>query len=481
MQLSDISVPSVYTDESSDFRFFLNWFIQSLDHVKYDTDHFFDLYDPQRCPAKLLWMLADTMGYKYDDRLPTSFNREVLLYFMSMIRNRGSKDGVTLAAEVNLKQFDINEVAGEGYEDSEGNFVEPNPILYNRLEDTSIPVNSVYVEPHVEKGYIDVVYFSDRKPIDACIEYVRPLGMYLFPHVGVRLDGRTKLSIDARLTDDRDIGMSIGPTHVGHYSREDYARLQKIDEDTDVENMTEQSYSGNIKDQEHRVWLDKDHTVRETKGNLSHTRRNVWYRNSDYEGQSEPIQGPNRNIHPGYRALYSLQLCNNEHIVKSLVPYKPGTDEQLHPGDDYQGADMREPDKIFGLGWKPQDVETTYPDDYKLPDIEHDWYGYQAYNNTHGQLSRAWNLRYDKDREESLGSDVSTIDNNRTKDILTPRPAVNPIQHKIGDAMNLKDDNTQYMLQDDSEDHTLRMYNVHSDGARGTELTDEERKKHTKD
>ena len=181
MQIRDVSVPDVYTD-SADFRFFLQWFEAALTKVHYDTENGSDLYDPLRCPAHLLWMLADTMGYKYDDRLPTSFNRFVLLYFMSMIRNRGSKDGVTLAAEANLKQFDIELVAGTGYVNKDGETVEPKDILYDRLEDTSIPVNSVVVTPHTSDGYIDVVYFSDRVPIDACIEYVRPcvFGLHIF-------------------------------------------------------------------------------------------------------------------------------------------------------------------------------------------------------------------------------------------------------------------------------------------------------------
>ena len=147
MQFEDIAIPEVYK-ESEDFRLFLKWFATCLERINYDTDNLIDLYDPQRCPADLLWLLADTMGYKYDDRLPTAFNRMVLLYFMSMIRNRGSKDGVTLAAEVNLTQFQIMQVAGTGYKDDNGEDISPNPELFNRLESTSIPVNSVYVMTH---------------------------------------------------------------------------------------------------------------------------------------------------------------------------------------------------------------------------------------------------------------------------------------------------------------------------------------------
>ena len=69
------------------------------------------------------------MGYVYDSRLCDAFNRFAMLYFMSLIKYKGSKTGVTLAAEVNLKQKDINA------------YGEENEILYDRLEDTSIPVN----------------------------------------------------------------------------------------------------------------------------------------------------------------------------------------------------------------------------------------------------------------------------------------------------------------------------------------------------
>lgn len=398
MNINSISIPEIY-EESADFRFFCKWFESSLKKIQYDTENIFDLYDPLRCPEELLWLLADTMGYKYDDReqLPASFNRLVLLYFMSMIYNRGSKDGVTLAAEVNLTQFVINDRIN-GYTDENGNRVEGNKIFSNRLEDTSIPVNSVYVTPHTPYGYIDVVYFSKELPKDACIEYVRPLGMFLFQHAGVRFDARTKISIDARLTNTRDLGLSdnFGSTQVGHYRREDYARLQK---------------SVMVK---HSIENDK-----------THTRNPVWYRNSDYEDiaygdglyESGAGKATTPAPNPGYRALYSLQLSNNEEIVRSLVG------------------------PVFSLGYEPQSVDVEFPDDYlKTPYTEKDW-----------------NLRYDRQLDESQTEknsageyDVSVIDDERSKDILNPRPAINPIMSAIGDAISFNDENTRYTKTDSS-------------------------------
>lgn len=400
MDMRSISVPEIYK-QSQDFRFFMDWFATALAKLQYDTENSLDLYDPLRCPEDLLWMLADTIGFKYDDRLPASFNRLVLIYFMSMIHNRGSKDGVTLAAETNLAQFNILLKAGGGVND-DGNKVDGNDILYNRLEDTSIPVNSVYVTPHTSEGYIDVVYFSTQIPIDACIEYVRPIGMFLFQHAGVRFDTRTKIEVDARLTNSRDIGMSFGPVQVGHYRREDYARLQRITRDSNKEQDPE-----------------------------FHKRNEVWYRNSIYE---DIANGDGRygsgtallsEINPGYRALYSLQLSNNEEIMRSLI------------------------DPIFSLGHEPLDVDVTYPDDYIVQ---------RQYNSNTSNYDTVYynpykdvNLRYDRFTDESNTAptssdqyDVMTVDPERSPNILNPRPAVNPIMTKVGGAISLSTKNTIY-------------------------------------
>ena len=392
MQFEDIAIPEVYK-ESEDFRFFLKWFATCLDRINYDTENLIDLYDPQRCPADLLWLLADTMGYKYDDRLPTAFNRMVLLYFMSMIRNRGSKDGVTLAAEVNLTQFQIMQVAGTGYTDDNGNEVAPNPELFNRLESTSIPVNSVYVMPHTESGYIDVVYFSTEQPIDACIEYIRPLGMYLFQHSGVRFDSRTKVSIDARLTNTKDLSMSLGSTHVVHYSRKDYASLQREDE----------------------------------------PRSESWYRNRKYE------ETP--SIDSGLRSLYSLQLCNNNQIVDSLLQY---TDPIFSLGynpqsDDYQVDDTR-PGPATQIMKTIDGVSVKNPENYLRV-------GYSKQDE-----ARRWNLRYDKILDEQITHSADGVHDTYVADRFNSatniKPNVNPVMSALGDAISLNPTNTKYTKVD---------------------------------
>jgi hypothetical protein len=292
MNIKDIPVPEVYK-ESADFRFFTRWFDYALTKTQYDITNMMDLYDPLRCPKDLLWMLGDTMGYQYDDRLCAAFNRFAMLFFMSLIKYKGSKTGVTLAAEVNLKQKDINA------------YGEEHQINYDRLEDTSIPANSVFVESNVADGYINVVYFTDETPIDSCIEYVRPLGMYCFQHAGVRIDSTTRISVDARLANANDYTGLVGTTRVGHYSRNDYARLQHMKNEPKRENN----------------WED--------------TRKPAWEKSSTL--------GDAPMLNAGYRALNSLQMSNNEHTVKSLFS-KP----------------------IFDLGYGPT-VDTITEVDVKNP------------------------------------------------------------------------------------------------------------------
>lgn len=359
MKFSDIPIPEVYKS-SADFRVFLKWFETALTRIQDNIENITDLIDPERCPKQLLWLLADTMGYRYNDRFNPAYNRLILLYFMSMIYNRGSRTGMILAAETNLAQFSLQKYAEE------------NPAYEDRLADTSIPVNSVYVTEHPDQGYIDLVYYSENEPIDACLDYVRPVGMYCFQHAGVRVDAKTKISIDARLTDSNCINYNIGPTHVGHYRRADYASLQKVVNNEGQPDVT--------------------------------PRQAVWYRNSVYGGDITGI------VNPGLRSLASLQLCNNEHIVKSLLPSQTEKDYA-----------------VFSLGYQPEDVTVEVPDNYlKIKD-------------TH-----PYNLRYDEQAEAEMGMDITTIDPERSPDIMNPRPAVNPAMHTIGDAISLNAQNTLY-------------------------------------
>jgi hypothetical protein len=271
---------------------------------------------------------------------------------MSLIKYKGSKTGVTLAAEVNLKQFDINA------------YGEEKEILYNRLEDTSIPVNSVYVDSNVDDGTINVVYFSNKKPVDSCIEYVRPLGMYCFQYAGVRVDTTTKISVDARLANASDATGIVGPTRVGHYTRNDYARMQKM---SNEENMLINS---------------KD------------TREKVYARSSTAE--------PFPTVDAGYRALNSLQLSNNNHIVKALIDVNDTMPDMSNPLAD-DSNHYKVPNVIFAQGIT--DVGIDIPDDIRMSNPK-------------------YNLLYNKTTDEQITPAVYTVEPASVAP-LDPIPQVN--------------------------------------------------------
>lgn len=373
MTISDIPVPEVYK-QSADFRFFLRWIDMCFGEVQNKTDNLIDLLDPLRCPTELLWLLADTCGYKYDERASVAFNRLVILYFATLIMYRGSYTGISLAAEMNLAQLNLDD------------YVKENPALAERLEDTSIPTNSVSIASHPELGFIDIVYFAEKTPTDVCLEYVRPLGMYCFTHAGVVVNARTKVSVDARLTNLNDSGVIPGPAFLAHYRRADYASMQRfLDNDGHI-----------VIEPDSRAELHPE------------KRHSVYYRNMKYE--KEPV-GP--YIDPGYRSLFSLQLCNNEHIVKALLP------------------SLETPDPIFSMGYGPQDVTVTYPDNY----LKH-------------QDMPLYNLRLDRNLEKSFTPSVYT--NEKADTVINPKPAVNPVMTGWGQALSLNADNTLYTRYDES-------------------------------
>lgn len=374
MKLDKLAIPEIY-ESSQDFRFFIKWIAYCLGRLQYDIENLPDLYDPLRCPSKLLWMLADTMGYKYDDRFPTAYIRLILLYFMSMIRLRGSQDGITLAANTNLAQYRI---LAEG---------ESNYIKFDRLEDTSIPVNTAYVSYNTKAAYIQVTYFADEVPTDACLEYVRPLGMYCFQSAGVRYGANTKISIEAKLankinSEDAEYH-SVTATHIGNYTRNDYARMQK----------THLNEAGN------------------PVNDLGDERHDVYYRNSKFSETDS-------SINSGYRAISSLQLCNNEGVINSLVH-----------------------SEIFSIGYGPQDVSTF---------------------ENESTLNEPYNLLYNEASELSIDDKIYTIDSESVP--TRPIPMVNPIMSKVGDMM-ASDDTSNWVIQSGNTLIIEGAYNSNTSGS----------------
>ena len=143
---------------------------------------------------------------------------------------------------------------------------------------------------------------------------------------------------------------------------------------------------------------------------LEDTRAKAWKRSSTAE--SEPTQNA------GYRALSSLQLANNEHIVKSLFS-KP----------------------IFDLGYGPT-VDTM--EDVNVNDPK-------------------YNLRYNRtvdlaSQEPAPGSEylpVDTLDHNRESTPTDPKPKVNGVMAAMGQRIINSGIPKAIAIETDAGDKTL--------------------------
>ena len=143
-------VPEVYSD-SRDYRVFLHMAEILSTVIKYNADHFPDLYDPANCPDNLLPYLASMVGYEYDYGLSVDDNRIIIKYFPFLIRNRGSEIGLKLAMSLSLNiHTDINE--------------------YIILDD-------IQIEYDYENGVITIYYPKNAEIRKYLLEVVRPIGM----------------------------------------------------------------------------------------------------------------------------------------------------------------------------------------------------------------------------------------------------------------------------------------------------------------
>ena len=184
-------VPEVYS-ESRDYRVFLKMIGMLFTVIKYNADHFPDLYTPENCPENLLPYLGDMVGYDYDSGLSIEENRIIIKYFPYLIRNRGSETGVKLATALSLN-------------------------IHTDIEDL-ILLDDLEIQYDYVKGIIYIYYPKNAEIRKYLLEVVRPVGMTieLIPVDKVEtretLDVKVKTSIynrdDDGTLDESQVGFS---------------------------------------------------------------------------------------------------------------------------------------------------------------------------------------------------------------------------------------------------------------------------------
>ena len=103
-------IPTVLR-QSRDMQAFCKIFDLLINNIKTNTDYWANLVDFDGCPDHLLPLLASYVGYKYDPSESYDTNRLIIKNYPIMIRNRGSKIGISLAAALSVNALgDIDKI-----------------------------------------------------------------------------------------------------------------------------------------------------------------------------------------------------------------------------------------------------------------------------------------------------------------------------------------------------------------------------------
>lgn len=93
-------VPKYLTENSKDIHTFLHLLDLALNNNKAKSDDFVSILNPDKCPNKLLPLLASYVGYEYDYNESYDGNRIIIRSYKDMIKNKGNIQGIQLATSV---------------------------------------------------------------------------------------------------------------------------------------------------------------------------------------------------------------------------------------------------------------------------------------------------------------------------------------------------------------------------------------------
>lgn len=153
-------VPEIYKD-SRDFRVFLKLIDIIVNPIKYDIDNWTTLYDPLLCPDNFLPLLADLIGYRYDNNLSVLENRIIMHEFNSMIKNKGSEIGLKIAATLSMNAQLASDPSSKEYIHA-----------VNQLQFLEIWYD-------YDSAVISIYYPHDLNKIRDLFKYVRPVGSFM--------------------------------------------------------------------------------------------------------------------------------------------------------------------------------------------------------------------------------------------------------------------------------------------------------------
>lgn len=179
---SKTHIPEVYARER-DMQVFTTLLDILLSCVKYDIDSLYRLYEPMECPEQFLEKLGDTLNYKYNKSDTVTANRKILDIFMTMMRYKGSRQGLLMATALCLTSLDI----------SGGNLEYLDADYITALQNLTIEID-------YETATITIDYPNIYTQVRYLLDYVRPVGMYIKLRSVARSESAVPMAVLAQVT-----------------------------------------------------------------------------------------------------------------------------------------------------------------------------------------------------------------------------------------------------------------------------------------
>lgn len=157
--------PDVYPRKSRDFQLLCNVFDCVNGGVKYDIDSIVDIVDTNQCNERLLPLLQTKLGFFTNENLTNEELRLVLIAFMKIVKDKGSRIGIREAIEVFLKVSNASK-------DSRIIVTNVDKSVNNSLANTRLS-NTYIVEVSIQSDKVDTTLLTE------ILKYVLPAGYQL--------------------------------------------------------------------------------------------------------------------------------------------------------------------------------------------------------------------------------------------------------------------------------------------------------------
>ena len=176
-------LPDYFVDNSYDVHTYLRLIDLVSNYDKMTSDDFINILNPEKCPNKLLPLLASFFGYNYDYNETYEKNRVILKSYKSMLRNKGSMTGIKLATstaiamESNKSLADTQKLYDIGYYDK---YYQCNKCKYVAYTEFNMcpACGSEDISYHKNESLVIVMaYPKYSAKLYDLVEAVRPVGL----------------------------------------------------------------------------------------------------------------------------------------------------------------------------------------------------------------------------------------------------------------------------------------------------------------